>query len=314
MKTAEFIIFALIGVIALAGIVSAQGAIDYYPLGVGYYWIEEIDTIFGVYEPSTFTVTIEDTDSILGEVYFRQSQRLKADSSTLDQIWYTWVREDTSGIVTGAVGSIPDIGSASIIDPPVHFLPNGIVNLGYFWSFDCPEMGGHWDCLVESISETVVVPAGTFTDCIMIWVVITDSLGGDTTQLGHLYNAQNVGEVYKIGWSSFMLDYEFELREYSVAIGENRRTENPISLTLKQNCPNPFTSLTNISYQIPTSSHVSLKVYDIAGREVATLIDGFKRQGEYSVKWDATAVNVGIYLYRLTVGNYSETKRCIIVR
>ena len=311
MKTAVFIMFALI---ASAGIVCAQGAIDYYPGDVGYYWIGETDTMFGVYEPATFTTIIEGTDSILGEVYFRQSQRLKADNNSFDHIWYTWSREDTSGIVIGAVGSIPDIDSASIIDPPVHFLPNGIVNLGYSWSFDCPEMGGHWDCLVESVSETVVVPAGTFTDCIMIWVVITDSLGGDTTQLGHYYYAQNVGEVYKIGWHYWMLDIHFELIEYSVGVGENRRTKNPISLTLKQNCPNPFSSLTNISYQIPNSSHVSLKVYDIAGREVATLIDGFKRQGEYSVKWDAAENSLGIYLYRLTVGGFSETKRCIIVR
>jgi len=310
MKTAVFIIFALI---ASAGIVSAQGAIDYYPLGIGYYWIEETDTIFGVYEPSTFTVTIEGTDSILGEQYFRQNQRLKADSDSFDYLWYTWSREDTSGIVIGAFGSIPNIDSASIIDPPVHFLPNGIVNLGYFWSFDCSELGGHWDCLVESILETVVVPAGTFTDCIMIWTVITDSVG-DTTQLGHYYYAQNVGEVYKIVWHYWMLDSKFELIEYSVGVGESRRNENPPYLTLKQNSPNPCSSLTNIRFQIRTSSHVSLKVYDIAGREVATLVDGFKRQGEYSVKWDAIGNSLGIYFYRLTVGGFSETKRCIIVR
>jgi hypothetical protein len=311
MKIAVCIIFALI---AFAGIVSGQGAIDYYPLGIGYYWIEETDTVFGTYEPSTFTVTIEGTDSILGEAYFRQKQRLKADNNSFDYIWYTWAREDSSGIVTGASGEIPNIDSASIIDPPVHFLPNGIVNLGYSWNFYCPELGGYWDCIVESVSETVVVPAGTFTDCIKIKTVITDSLGVDTNQVTDFYYARYVGEVEKIGWSSFLLDFEFELREYYVGVCENRQKKNSVRFSLKQNMPNPFSSSTHIRYQISKANYVSLNVYDITGREIANPVNGFRKEGEYSVTWDATENSIGIYFYRLTSGGFSETKRCIIVK
>ena len=70
-----------------------------------------------------------------------------------------------------------------------------------------------------------------------------------------------------------------------------------------QNHPNPFNPSTTINYQLPQSGFVTLKVYDILGKEVAKLIDEFKNAGSYKVTFDASHIPSGIYIYRISAGN-----------
>ena len=86
------------------------------------------------------------------------------------------------------------------------------------------------------------------------------------------------------------------------------------SYTLKQNYPNPFNPSTNIRYQIPKSSFVNLKVYDVLGREVESLINEEKPAGNYEVEFTGTGLTSGIYFYQLTVGNFTQTKKMILLR
>ena len=90
----------------------------------------------------------------------------------------------------------------------------------------------------------------------------------------------------------------------------------PSSPTLSQNYPNPFNPTTTIKYQIPSTpmGFVSLKVFDIVGREVATLVDEVEPPGEYSVTWNAERVSSGVYFYRLVVGGNTQTRRMILSR
>jgi hypothetical protein len=95
----------------------------------------------------------------------------------------------------------------------------------------------------------------------------------------------------------------------------------PASFSLGQNYPNPFNPATLISYAIPESREngvgsmeTKLVVYDLLGREVATLVNERKMPGEYSVKFDATTLASGVYLYRLTSGKAVETKKMILLR
>jgi hypothetical protein len=83
---------------------------------------------------------------------------------------------------------------------------------------------------------------------------------------------------------------------------------------LGQNYPNPFNPTTSIDYSIPVRSQVTLKVYDISGREVATLVDGFEEPGTKTVTFDADGIASGVYVYRLQAGNYTETKHLIVMR
>jgi hypothetical protein len=89
---------------------------------------------------------------------------------------------------------------------------------------------------------------------------------------------------------------------------------NPTSFSLLQNYPNPFNPTTVISYQLPVNSHVTLKVYDLIGREMVTLVNEKKEAGQYWVLWDASAKSSGIYFYTLHAGEYRDTKRMLLVK
>jgi len=83
---------------------------------------------------------------------------------------------------------------------------------------------------------------------------------------------------------------------------------------LSANYPNPFNPTTTISYSIPKTSFISLKIYDILGREIATLVDEEKQFGNYEVKFDGNNFTNGIYFYRMQVDNFSETKKFILLK
>jgi len=84
------------------------------------------------------------------------------------------------------------------------------------------------------------------------------------------------------------------------------------SFALLQNYPNPFNPATHIRYALRQRAPVSLKVYDLAGREVATLVEGTQDEGSYTVEWNARTFPSGAYFYRLSAGNYSDTKKLIL--
>jgi hypothetical protein len=94
----------------------------------------------------------------------------------------------------------------------------------------------------------------------------------------------------------------------------NDHTVIPRNYALEQNYPNPFNPSTTIRYQLPTRSTVLLKVYDMLGREVATLDDGIKEAGDYTVSFDASHLTSGLYFYRLDAGNFSSTKKMIFLK
>lgn len=94
------------------------------------------------------------------------------------------------------------------------------------------------------------------------------------------------------------------------------REENslPTGIMLYQNYPNPFNPSTVISYKVQTTSHVTLKIYDVLGKEVATLVNEEKAPGNYNSTFSIVNYQLpsGVYLYRLHAGNYSETKKMIL--
>jgi hypothetical protein len=88
----------------------------------------------------------------------------------------------------------------------------------------------------------------------------------------------------------------------------------PLSYALGQNYPNPFNPTTTIEFRIQNSQLTILKVFDVLGREVATLVNDVKEPGVYTARWDATGVASGVYFYRLTAGEFVQTKRMLLVR
>ena len=88
----------------------------------------------------------------------------------------------------------------------------------------------------------------------------------------------------------------------------------PETFSLSQNYPNPFNPTTTIEYQIPSQSYVTLKVFDLLGRELATLVNEKKDAGYYAVRFVATELASGVYLYRIQAGSYVQTRKLILVR
>ncbi len=88
----------------------------------------------------------------------------------------------------------------------------------------------------------------------------------------------------------------------------------PSNYLLQQNYPNPFNPSTTISFSIPTSEFVTLKVYDLLGREIATLVNENLSAGSYSYNFDAKNLTSGVYLYKLQAGKYSEIKKMMLIR
>jgi len=90
----------------------------------------------------------------------------------------------------------------------------------------------------------------------------------------------------------------------------------PTKFELYQNYPNPFNPTTAISYQLSTNSHVTLKLYDVLGREVATLVDKEQNAGRYSVELSADKYQLasGVYFYRITAGNYTAVKKLLLLK
>ncbi len=84
--------------------------------------------------------------------------------------------------------------------------------------------------------------------------------------------------------------------------------------TLNQNYPNPFNPATIISFSLPHSEFVTLKVYDILGSEIATLINDYRDSGNYKLTFNPTGLSSGIYFYKLQAGDFTGTKKMIYLR
>ena len=107
---------------------------------------------------------------------------------------------------------------------------------------------------------------------------------------------------------------------YDISTGIEKSSGNAIPTTsfIYQNYPNPFNGQTNIKYQVSISSRVQLEIYNVLGQRVATLVDDYKTPGYYSIHWDAKdsrgiKLSSGIYFIRLVAGNYSETKKMVLL-
>ena len=90
--------------------------------------------------------------------------------------------------------------------------------------------------------------------------------------------------------------------------------EIPTEFLLAQNYPNPFNPSTSISWQLPVGSQTTLKVYDILGREVATLVNEYKQAGKYETEFNAAILPSGVYFYQLKAGEYTSVKKMLLLK
>ena len=94
----------------------------------------------------------------------------------------------------------------------------------------------------------------------------------------------------------------------------NEISTNPIKFNLYQNYPNPFNPVTSIKFDLQKESYVKLKIYDLSGKEVRTLIDRVYDAGNYSISFDGSELSSGLYIYKIETPEYSETKKMILMK
>ena len=88
----------------------------------------------------------------------------------------------------------------------------------------------------------------------------------------------------------------------------------PAKFSLEQNYPNPFNPSTLIKYQIPVSDNVTIKVYDVLGNEITTLVNEFKPAGSYSISFNGSKLSSGVYFYRLQTSGFNEIKKMVYLK
>jgi len=145
------------------------------------------------------------------------------------------------------------------------------------------------------------------------WVELGFVIGNGTTTETHSYsfvdkNLSSGKYLYRLK----QVDYNGSFT-YSDSI-EVEVNSIPVRFSLEQNYPNPFNPSTIIKFQIPEAGFVSLKIYNVLGNEVATLVYEEKHAGNHEVRFNASALSSGTYLYKLDFGNYSIVKKLLVIK
>ena len=105
-----------------------------------------------------------------------------------------------------------------------------------------------------------------------------------------------------------------QIGEPIVGVLNDNESTLPSKFILHQNYPNPFNPVTTIKYSIPQSDFVNLRIYDMLGREIETLVNEEKPAGEYYVNFDGTNFSSGVYLYKLQTGTYIQAKKLLLLK
>ena len=140
------------------------------------------------------------------------------------------------------------------------------------------------------------------------WWSYVDSMGYGIMEESSFYNYY---PVYTIGARINGVEYG---SVFPVAVHDKDFLSPPTHFILYQNYPNPFNPVTTISFSLPIKSFVSLKIFDIMGRKVATIVSEELSAGTYSRQWNASNMSSGIYFYQLQAGSFIQTKKLILLR
>ena len=130
------------------------------------------------------------------------------------------------------------------------------------------------------------------------------------------YNESNVASVnasYDINGSPLSGTANFTINGV-LSVTENKNSVRPTQYMLNQNYPNPFNPSTTIKYSLPNNGNITLKVYNLIGQEVATLINSYQTSGEYAVTFNASNLSSGVYFYRLESGSFNVVKKMLLMK
>ncbi|RJP75884.1 MAG: T9SS C-terminal target domain-containing protein [Candidatus Zixiibacteriota bacterium] len=324
-------IFTSLALMAALG--TSSPANDFYPLAVGHTWMYEgirIDSLGPI--PGTEYTLVRDipgTEMISGQTWFVQMD--SSDTSGVYSLDTSYVRTVGDTVKYLVPLEISDTTEVVFREADIAILPGAV---GQTWEVlrldtffvdmgDTVEVSFRWSG-EQLPPETVTVPAGTFNNARHI--LTTDSIITSfgffnfvTVIISEAWVAQNVGVVLSTspGHGSFVFfvnGYIEELTNYNLPVEPSSLPQRPETFELAPPYPNPFNPRTTASYTLNAPGHVRLKIYDPAGEEITTLVDGWKPAGSYQAGFDGLGLAAGVYLLRMEAGGYSHTQKLVLLK
>ena len=142
--------------------------------------------------------------------------------------------------------------------------------------------------------------------CTVHMVVQADTIPGSTVN--------NTDPGYPVAVSAQLVHVSTTIAIPQALVGIADDNHSVYSFNLAQNYPNPFNPTTKITYSVAQRNHVSLKVYDMLGREVASLVNTTKDAGTYEVNFNASSLASGLYIYKIQAGNFVQSKKMMLLK
>ena len=170
--------------------------------------------------------------------------------------------------------------------------------------------------LTNAESKLLLTGTGSFTGDRGIGVWRKPAGGGTSRSAGGQF-VFIAGRPYRWNHADLKANMEFILEQFmgeKTTTGVEDISGVPITYNLSQNYPNPFNPSTTIEYQLPKQSFVKLKIFDLLGREIATLVNDKEDAGKHSVRFDALGLTSGVYFYKLEAGNYATVRAMALIK
>ncbi len=178
-------------------------------------------------------------------------------------------------------------------------------------------------CCGIDFSASGIVPTSNWRHFATYYMTLSnwsasDAINIDSVQLLPQYSCSEYFIVATSGNTIYPI-WKGPLNISTSGVDESDLNNIPNSFELEQNYPNPFNPTTNIKYGLPTKSHLTLKIYNLLGQEINTLVDQVVPAGTHETEWngrDKTGAEVasGIYFYKLVAGDFIETKKMMLVK
>ena len=239
--------------------------------------------------------------------YFPQSEKIIDTVRINGRLYYNLSPYENGGGYLLA-GNNDQVFIYNTKDSSEYLLYDFTASVGESW-----ELPDDYDCsfgikiTLVGKSDTVITPAGTYYNCYHF------SHQPNCADAGTMESwfAKGIGKV-KFEEESISGIRRFVLSDLITFVDNNAQKD--FSYRLFQNYPNPFNPSTNIDFSVSASGKVTIKVFDILGKEIKTLLDEYKESGRYHITFDGTNLPSGIYFYKITANNFSSTKKMVLIK
>lgn len=186
----------------------------------------------------------------------------------------------------------------------------------YIFEFDASTSEGNTRDMVVGIGQSAApfyanVETVTLADTMQTYSFELDAIDDGT---GNPFGSENSRVIFDMGAEVGVVVIDNVSLELKVETSNEERTAIPEKLSLAQNYPNPFNPSTTIAYSLASAGDVTLEVFNIQGQKVATLVEGMQSAGSHTATFNATGLSSGLYVYRLTSGNFTLTNKMTLIK